>query len=206
MSKVCTKCDLELPFSEYHRDHRKKSGLRAVCKGCCNKAGRKRYKANPEQGRETIRKWRQANPGRAKEINRKWRQANPEQAREACRRYLSENPEKARKSDRESCRRYYAKNRGKRKANYQKWAAANPGRVKAHKAKRRAAKKQAMPGWLTESQINEIKQIYIDCPKGFHVDHEVPLQGATVSGLHVPWNLKSIPASENLRKGNKLEV
>ena len=229
-TKVCTKCSQDLQLSEYYKHLTGKDGLHASCKVCYREASSKRYHANPEQGKEKARKWRQANPEKVKANKQKWAAANPEKGREARQRYYAKNsgtikerdkryrqknPEKIKATN----QRYTAANPGKSTARNQKWvaanperakalvkqwAAANPGRRAASAAKRRAAKRQAMPGWLSESQINEITQIYIDCPKGFHVDHLVPIQGATVSGLHVPWNLKSIPASENLRKGNKL--
>jgi len=39
----------------------------------------------------------------------------------------------------------------------------------------------------------------------WHVDHIIPLQGETISGLHVPNNLRVIPWLDNIKKGNKYQ-
>ena len=36
-----------------------------------------------------------------------------------------------------------------------------------------------------------------------HVDHEIPLRGKRVSGLHVAENLRVIPKLDNLSKGSR---
>lgn len=94
------------------------------------------------------------------------------------------------------------------KRNYKK---ANPHKMTADLAKRRAAKKQRTPSWLTKKDLVMIETFYKlanekTLQTGFvwHVDHIVPLQGKLVSGLHVPQNLRVIPWNENLSKGNKL--
>jgi hypothetical protein len=87
---------------------------------------------------------------------------------------------------------------------------ANPGKVRADMGKRRAAKMQRTPAWLTEDDFWLMEQAYELATLrtkmfGFawHVDHVLPLQGTYVSGLHMPYNLQVIPASENIRKANK---
>ena len=72
-------------------------------------------------------------------------------------------------------------------------------------------KLKAFPKWLSEEQLNQIKQFYelakeceILTGDKYHVDHIVPLKGKNVCGLHVPWNLQVLPADVNLKKGNRL--
>ncbi len=79
-------------------------------------------------------------------------------------------------------------------------------------AKRRASRIQRTPAWLTVDDLWMIKEIYSLARLrtqvfGFkwHVDHIIPLQGGTVSGLHVPKNLRVIPWIDNQRKFNKFE-
>lgn len=57
-----------------------------------------------------------------------------------------------------------------------------------------------VPSW---SERDLILQFYKNCPDGYEVDHVLPLQGATVSGLHVLGNLQYLPVLENRKKGNK---
>ena len=72
--------------------------------------------------------------------------------------------------------------------------------INALNANYRAAKLQRTVGWTDHKAI---KEFYANCPKGYHVDHIVPLKGTNISGLHVLNNLQYLSAKENLIKGNK---
>lgn len=93
---------------------------------------------------------------------------------------------------------------------HKKYAENNRQIYNAKNAKRRSAKIQRVPSWLTKEHAEHIKDLYVIAKmfqmytgQEYHVDHIVPLQGKNVSGFHAPWNLQVIPAKENLSKGNK---
>jgi 5-methylcytosine-specific restriction endonuclease McrA len=112
--------------------------------------------------------------------------------------------------------RYFTKSEeiNEKKKPYQKeWRKINNAKCRFYAAKYRAIKLKASPSWLTADHLNEIRSVYNESKKleefdGIqrHVDHIVPLQGETVSGLHVPWNLQILTKTENLKKKNNLEV
>jgi hypothetical protein len=96
---------------------------------------------------------------------------------------------------------YYAVNFEKIKKKRAHWFQNNKHRGCLASAKRKAAKLQRTPKWLSDKDKHKIDEIYRLRP-GYHVDHIVPLQGVNVSGLHVPWNLQYLIARENYVKNN----
>ena len=87
----------------------------------------------------------------------------------------------------------------------------NRAKYAANHAKRRAAKLNATPKWLTKEQLQEIRDFYeiaaafkLYTGEEYQVDHIIPLQSDKVCGLHVPWNLQILTAKENVSKSNKL--
>jgi hypothetical protein len=73
----------------------------------------------------------------------------------------------------------------------------------ARTAKYRAAKLLRSPNWISEDEKVAISNFYKNCPKGYQVDHIIPLQGENVSGLHVLNNLQYLTPEANSSKKNK---
>ena len=88
-----------------------------------------------------------------------------------------------------------------------KWRMKNVEYLKIYdrikSAFRRAALQNATPIWLSLEELQQIKDMYKNCPEEYQVDHIIPLRSEKVCGLHVPWNLQYLTAEENLKKGNR---
>jgi hypothetical protein len=108
---------------------------------------------------------------------------------------------------RQRTREWSANNRERKKKADRDWVDKNRALVRGYKAKRRAKERNATPPWLTEDHLADIRAVYDEAERltletgtRYEVDHIVPLSGKIVSGLHVPWNLRAIPAVENNRR------
>lgn len=66
------------------------------------------------------------------------------------------------------------------------------------------------PLWVDHEWINHAyvvaEEMTAKMGERYQVDHDIPLQGREVSGLHVYENLQVITAAENFAKGNRLRL
>lgn len=167
------------PCEHGHVDKRRV--VNGSCFLCERNASRKYVRLHAEQQRQKSKAVYHANPEKAKLKRQKW-------------------VEKNRERNRENNRRWEIRNRERKRELNKKWKRNNLSLVNSENAKRRAAKLLAAPRWVDREAL---KQVYMNCPNGYHVDHIIPLRNERVCGLHVPWNLQYLSAIENIRKNNK---
>ena len=122
-------------------------------------------------------RYREKNKMKIKERGRQYYKNNRDQCVVACTKWRNENRERKQAMD-----RLYKKN--------------NRGRQNAHCVRRRAAKLQRSPGWVTKEEKKAIEELYTEAErrtKATGIQHDVHhiyhLQGKTISGLHVLKNL-----------------
>ena len=148
---------------------------------------KRHYLENKDHRIECIKSWQEINKDKVYEYSATWRENNPE--------YASV---------------YYAENKEYINAKNCEYKRNNKDIVLTSSSFRRASKINATPPWLSKELLSEIRELYkisseLTLQTGVlhHVDHIIPLVNNSVCGLHVPWNLQVITATENLSKGNR---
>ena len=145
----------------------------------------------------------------SKESSLSWYYANKEKILAYKKEYYQKTKEKRLATNAE----YRKNNREKVFEINKEWRLKNTPLVNAKNRTRKALKKFRTPSWLTEIDHERIKNEYklaniLSKLTGqkWEVDHVIPLQGELVSGLHVPSNLKAIPAFKNRSKHNRYVI
>jgi hypothetical protein len=213
--KTCTVCKQSKAFDEFPPSAKARDGLYTQCRTCKKAKSAESYQRNKEQVKARTNAYHHANRDARNAASRAKYAANPGPKRAANLAWNKANPEAAHQWERanrdkvaEKSRRWHTENKERHAANGKAWRERNPQKNAATAAKRRAAKLQRTPKWLTPADFLEIQMLY-DFAKGMelatgiphHVDHILPLQGEFVSGLHVLANLQILTAFENTSKG-----
>jgi len=151
--------------------------------------------------RETQRRNYHKHPDKRKLISSQQREKNIEAKRAYGRAHYHTNKEQYREAFLKFCELNptYVSEYGK------KYTQDNLDLYAFHASKRRACVKQATPKWLTSEHVHQIRQFFKQANElNMQVDHIIPLQGKTVCGLNVPWNLQLLTRKDNRAKSNKL--
>jgi hypothetical protein len=113
----------------------------------------------------------------------------------------------------EKSKMWIAKNKERAALNRRLWKQKNADLNRFYSLNRIASKKNRTMKWdkeLTDLVMKEAHHLakLREAVTGFkwHVDHVIPMNGKSVSGLHVWNNIQVIPASANVQKHNSYEV
>ena len=185
LQKLCCRCKQEKPVEQFYANKRMKDGRNTFCVECHkadNKARKDKQRAIPE----------------FRALESTYKKAYRKRTGDQHATYMAQWREK----HKERLNAYGKQYREKRKEHYNFLC-----------QKRKIDLLKRTPAWLTEDDLWVIEQAYELAALRtkmlgieFHVDHIIPLRGKTVSGLHVPQNIRVVTWLENQRKTNKFEV
>lgn len=208
--KVCSSCNIEKPFSEFHKDprsSRKTDEYRGSCKLCVNKKNREWYEANKEARSISCAKWESANKEKRAADAKAYYLANKDAYAQRAIKYRLQDPEKIR----ERSSNYYQKNKSAHRAMVKAWGKRNPDALRAMSHNRRCAEKSA-EGSFTADDIQKLFESQFGMCTGcgnalessgdkkYHVDHVMPI---ALGGSNWPSNLQLLCPRCNLTKNAK---
>lgn len=201
-TQICTKCNIEKLFSEFHKDSRNSSKFRKQCKLCMNKSSREYKRKNKEKIHKK---------------NKEYFEKNRELNKIKCREYKIKNPS--------WFKNWQKKNESKRKKYLKKYNQKSLIRVK------NSLRSRINYLMNNEENINPRTLDLLGCKYdflishleskfttgmswenygyyGWHIDHIIPLSSAKtveeLKSLYHYSNLQPLWSRDNLSKGNKI--
>lgn len=191
-SKVCSTCEQDLSIDMFSMKRSSVGSRQNSCKACSAEHAKSLRAANPEAARASLRASREKHRDRRISEQRLRLELNRDAINESRRIRRAKNPSRSNEQNR-------------------LWRQNNPEKIKALDLAKHAARKSRVAGWdaeFTEFVATEAVGLKSLREKvtgiRWHVDHQIPLQGKLVCGLHVWNNLSVVPAAFNLAKGNKV--
>jgi hypothetical protein len=205
-TKMCSRCGQVKSISEFGRRPGNRDGLRGNCKSCAHE----RTAAWLARDDNKQRKIKMDRAYYAREADRVKREAREKYAADSSlirarnKGYRDKDVEKYRAISR---RRRLLKPDIVRAARRQHYRDNKPIYV-ANAAKRQERVRRATPPW---ADLKLIETFYVEADRmtretgvKHHVDHYYPLISHVMCGLHVPANLRVVPALVNLQKSNSI--
>ena len=206
--KTCVKLNIEEWRNNNQEQYKTSSKKwRSINSEKVKEYSRKAY--SKEETKQRLEQYRKENPDKIKNRALRYRKENDDKVKKSIRQWRINNPDKVQAIQLRY--RNNEENKKKLRERVKNWCKRNPDKSSHNNSKYRTKKLLRSPSWLTKEQLKQIERFYLLSKQfsdltgiKYHVDHVVPLQGKTVSGLHVPWNLQIITAEENMKKHNKL--
>lgn len=200
VTKQCVMCQEHKDIADFHKKKNGKYGVSSRCKPCDYEYGKKYRDSISKRYREKHRE----------KINAQTREryaANPQKHIDACKKSRLKHYDRYIKYSRQ----YEATHKQERYEKNRKYIKANPHKRLEFDLKKKVAKEQASVTWANEELIAKVYRLRDKLNKlagyvKYHVDHEIPLRGKKVSGLHVENNLRIMLATDNLSKGNRYTI
>jgi hypothetical protein len=226
-TKFCTKCKKETFFKDMSKDKCKSSGVGSLCKTCACLKTQKYYQKNKDKKSNYNQQYYQDNINKENERSlnyyynnresislqkKEFLKNNRKELNQQCREYKKNNPDKIKKY-----KRVYEKEKRETNQGYkiQQIIRANF----LQQMKRSDIKKEKSFFKYTEIHFTEYLKHLENDPlwnnynsKEYHIDHIIPcalynfLNENDIKKCWHPYNLRILPAKENILKRDKLDI
>jgi hypothetical protein len=197
--KACTKCGVLQRIDAFPLKSASSDGRNPWCRQCHSAY----QKENRERANLRTKKYRVANREARNEASSIWKKANRKHVAAVHANWVARNQERARELN----KAYRQRNREEVRRRVNEWGRLNRAKKTAYESAREARKLRATPAWAIGLFISEAYELARKRTELFgfpwHVDHIVPLKNPLVCGLHVEHNLRVIPGTQNMSKGNR---